>query len=531
MTPIEQQYDAVVVGAGFSGLYMLHRLREAGFSARVYEAAGDVGGVWYWNRYPGAMCDIDSICYCYTFSEELYKGWNWSSRYPVQREIMSYLKYVTDELDLRKDIQFNTRVTAAHYDDVNNNWRIQTDDGVSVSAKFFIAGVGNLSVANVPNIKGLTRFQGEWYHTGNWPHEKVDFKDKRVGVIGNGSSGVQAIPVIAKEAGQLFVFQRTPQYTTPAANHPLDPEYIRQVKENFHEIRRRMVESTAGSLTPRPTHKVQEVTPEERDRIYEEFWQSGVFLTSTFTDLLTNEAANETVSEFIRSKIRNIVKDPRVAEMLIPTYPYGTKRPIKDTGYYETFNRENVFLVDLGKNPIEEITAKGVQTAETEYELDMLVFATGYDAMTGPFTKIDIRGRDGFSLKEKWVDGVRTYLGITNSGFPNFFMITGPESPTVVANLPFAIEQHVDWIMNCIEYLRKNHLDMIEAQVEAEEAWSKHCRELADATLYTKTDSWYTGANIEGKPRGFLIYLGGIQTYQKRIDEVASGGYQGFTFR
>ncbi|WP_066066945.1 flavin-containing monooxygenase [Neobacillus soli] len=524
-------YDAVVVGAGFSGLYMLHRLREAGFSTRVFEAGEGVGGTWYWNRYPGARCDSESIYYNYTFSEDLYKEWTWSSRYPEQPEILQYLNFVADKFKLRTDIQFKTRITASHYDEENNKWRIQLDDGTNVSAKYFITGVGCLSAANLPNFDGLESFKGEWYHTGHWPHEEVDFKGKRVGIIGTGSSGVQAIPVLAAEAGHLTVFQRTPQYSAPARNHPYDPEYIRQSKENFNEIKKQMRESQGGQPLVPPTKSALEVAPEERNQVYENAWANGgLGIFSAYYDITINEAANETAAEFIRSKIREIVKNPETAEKLLPSYYYGTKRPIIDTNYYESFNRGNVSLVDVKKAPIVEITPKGLKTTEGEYELDAIVFATGFDGMTGPLLKIDIRGRDGVSLKEKWAGGAhtRSYLGIANAGFPNFFMITGPESPSVLSNMPVSIEQHVEWIGDCIEYLSKSGIETIEAKVEAEEEWSKHCREVAESTLFTKTDSWYTGANIPGKPRGFQIYLGGVGAYRQKCDDVAAKGYEGF---
>ncbi|MEW9674082.1 flavin-containing monooxygenase [Ammoniphilus sp. 3BR4] len=534
MTSNKQQLDAVVVGAGFAGMYLLHRLREMGFSVRVYEKGDSVGGAWYWSRYPGARCDSESIYYNYTFSEEIYQEWTWSSRYPEQPEILDYLNFVADRLDLRRDIQFNAQIKAARYDETHNLWNVDLHDGSRVSAKYFITGVGCLSVnaTNVPQIKGLDRFEGEWYHTGAWPHEKVDFKGKRVGIIGTGSSGVQAIPVIAKEAGQLTVFQRTPQYTVPARNHKLDPAFIQNTKENFSELKRQMRESKGGFPKVASDRSALEVTPEERLRIYEEFWKKGGNgIANCFNDIMTNEQANETVAEFIRSKIREIVKDPQVADGLMPTYLFGTKRPIVDTDYYETYNRENVNLVDLRKEPLAEITPKGVKTTEAEYELDIIVFATGYDGMTGPLFKIDIQGKDGVALKEKWDDGaqVRTYLGLATTGFPNMFMVTGPQSPSVLGNVPTAIEQHVEWITDCIEYLRKHRVDTMEAKADAEEAWSKHCSELANQTLYTKTDSWYTGANVEGKPRGFLIYLGGYGFYNQLIQEIAEKDYEGFS--
>lgn len=525
--------DAVVIGAGFSGLYMLYRLREAGFSIRVFEAGEGVGGVWYWNRYPGARCDSESIYYNYTFSEELYKEWTWTSRYPEQPEILRYLNFVADKCNLRKDIQFKTRVQAAVYDEETKRWRIDLDDGNRLSAKYFISGVGCLSAANVPNITGLDTFEGNWYHTSHWPHEKVDFKGKRVGVIGTGSSGIQSIPAIAKEAGHLTVFQRTPQYSLPAQNHPYDPEYIQHTKENFNEIKKQMRESLGGAPMIQSSRSALEDPPEKRQKVYEELWEqggAGGFLGS-YSDLMVNEEANETAAEFVRSKICEIVKDPKVAEKLMPNYYFATKRIVIDTEYFETYNRNNVTLVDVRSAPILEITPKGLRTTEKEYELDILVFATGYDGMTGPLMKIDIRGKDGVSLKEKWAGGanVRTYLGIANAGFPNFFMITGPESPSVLGNMPVAIEQHVEWISDCIEHLRKYNIDTIEAKVDAEENWSKHCREVADATLYTKTESWYTGANIAGKPRGFLIYVGGYAPYRQICNQVAAKGYEGFS--
>lgn len=531
-TKPQADFDAVVIGAGFSGLYMLHRLREAGFSVRVFEAGDGVGGVWYWNRYPGARCDSESIYYNYTFSEELLQEWTWSSRYPEQPEILRYLNFVADKFDLRRDIRFETRVTAAHYDEEANVWRISTEDGHCVSATYFISGVGCLSAANIPKLPGLESFEGKWYHTGQWPRdEKVDFTGKRVGVIGNGSSGVQSIPVIAQEAAHLTVFQRTPQYTIPARNHPYDPPFIRQVKENYPRLVQEMRQSWAGFPIKPSTRSALDDPQEVRQQVYETAWaKGGFYLTYTYYDLTMNEAANETAAEFIRSKIRETVQQPRVAEKLLPSYYFGTKRPILDTHYYETYNRDNVTLVDVKQAPIVEITPKGLRTAEKEYELDILVFATGYDGMTGPLLKLDIRGKGGLTLREKWMDGahVQTYLGLANSGFPNFFMITGPESPSVLANMPLAIEQHVDWIGDCLAYMREHGVSVIEATREAEAAWSKHCKEVADTTLYPKADSWYNGANIEGKPRSFLIYLGGFGVYRNICDEIAAKGYEGF---
>lgn len=526
--------DAVVIGAGFSGLYMLYQLREAGYTTQVYESAAGVGGVWYWNRYPGARCDSESICYNYTFSEELFKEWTWSSRFPEQPEVLKYLNFVADKFNLRPNIQFNTRVTSASYDEKTNRWHIHTDQGDRVTAKYFITGVGCISKANVPNIKGLDRFEGEWYHTGHWPHEKVDFTGKRVGIIGTGSSGIQAIPVIAKEAKHLTVFQRTPQFSVPAKNRPLTRKEIEETKARYHEIKEKMRASAIGMsmFVDYSNRSILDDTPEQRQKVLEEAWEKGGWhILFAYNDILENEEGNKLIADFVRSKIREIVKDPETAEKLMPDHYYGTKRAIIDTDYFETYNRENVRLVDVKKAPIEEMTTKGIRTADGEYELDTIVFATGFDGMTGSLFKIDIRGRNGVSLKEKWENGAstRTYLGITTSGFPNLFMITGPESPSVLGNMPVAIEQHVEWIMDYINHLEMNDIDVFEAKQEAEEKWSRHCRELADATLYTKTDSWYTGANIEGKPRGFQIYVGGYAPYRKICDDIAAKGYEGFS--
>ena len=524
--------DADVIGAGFSGLYMLYRLREAGLSTRVYETADGVGGVWYWNRYPGARCDSESICYNYTFSEELYNEWSWSSRYPEQPEILKYLNFVADKFDLRPDINFSTRVTSASYDEGSNRWQIETDQGDQITAKYFITGVGCISTANVPNIKGLDNFDGEWYHTGHWPHEKVDFTGKRVGVIGTGSSGIQSIPVIAKEAQHLTVFQRTPQFSVPAKNYQYTQEFLQKSKENYHGMRHLMRNSVAGMAMYYGERSVLEDTPEERKKVLEAAWEKGGWaILFAYNDLIINEEGNKLVAEFVRSKIREIVKDPETADKLVPDHYYGTKRAIIDTNYFETYNRENVRLVDVKKAPIEEITSKGIRTSDGEFELDAIVFATGFDGMTGSLFKIDIKGKNGVSLKEKWENGAKTktYLGLTTAGFPNLFMLTGPESPSVLGNMPAAIEQHVEWVIDCINHLCQNEVEVFEAKPEAEEKWSQHCRDLADATLYTKTESWYTGANIEGKARGFQIYVGGYDGYRKICDEIASKGYEGFS--
>ncbi|PIC83051.1 cyclohexanone monooxygenase [Sporosarcina sp. P1] len=525
--------DAVIVGAGFSGLYMLYRLREAGFSVRSYEAAPDVGGVWYANRYPGARCDSESIIYNYTFSEELFKEWTWSSRYPEQAEILRYLNFVADKFSLRKDIQFNTRIKSAHFNENVNRWDIETNDGERLSSKYFITGVGCLSSANIPKFEGIGSFTGDMYHTGRWPHEDVDFTGKRVGVIGTGSSGIQSIPVIARRAEQLYVFQRTPAYAKPAKNFQYDEAFIEEMKNNYSGIRKQTRESRNGYLEKMTNDfSAMEDTTGNREKHYQEAWNSGklVDLNLTYNDIMRNEQSNETVKNFVHAKIAETIKDPELAEKLKPRYYFGAKRPVLHTDYYETFNMDHVQLVDVKEASITCITPRGIQTADSEYELDIIVFATGYDAMTGPLFGIDIRGREGLSLRDKWQDGAdtRTYLGIANAGFPNFFMITGPESPSVLSNVPTSIEQHVEWIGDCIEYIRDHDLEAIEAQQDAEKEWSRHCREVADSTLYSKVDSWYTGANIEGKPRGFLIYLGGVDNYRNICDRVAAEKYGGF---
>jgi cation diffusion facilitator CzcD-associated flavoprotein CzcO len=527
----ESEYDAVIVGAGFAGLYMLHRLRGLGLSARVFEAGSGVGGTWFWNRYPGARCDVESLDYSYSFSAELQQEWRWSERYAAQPELLRYIEHVADRFDLRRDIQFNTRVTAASFNEKTNRWQIVTDRGDRVSARFCIMATGCLSAAQIPALPGLEEFAGKTYHTGHWPHEGVDFTGQRVGVVGTGSSAIQSIPIIAGQAASLVVFQRTPNFSVPAHNAPLDPEQERQVKANYAEFRRQARESRVGYVVPVNHHSALSVSAEERQREYELRWQrGGLGFASTYNDLLTRKESNDTAAAFFGEKIRATVHDPAVAEALIPTdYPLGTKRICVDTGYYETYNRENVTLVDLRREPLAAITPRGVRTERTEYPLDSIVFATGFDAMTGALRQIDIRGRDGCRLGEKWADGPRTYLGIAMAGFPNLFTITGPGSPSVISNMMVSIEQHVEWIADCLAHVQAHHLRVIEASTEAETGWTAHVNEVADSTLYPLAKSWYTGANVPGKPRGFMPYVGGVGAYRKRCDEIAARGYEGFT--
>jgi cyclohexanone monooxygenase len=525
------EIDAVVVGAGIAGLYMLHRLRRLGLTARVYEAGDGVGGTWYWNRYPGARCDVESMEYSYSFSPELEQEWSWTEKYPTQPEILRYIDHVADRFDLRRDIRFTTRVTAAHFDEAAKRWRVRTDSGETASARFCIMATGCLSASKTPEVDGLDGFEGDWYHTGHWPHEGVDFTGKRVGVIGTGSSGIQSIPIFAHQAAHLTVFQRTPNFSLPAGNRPMDPEFQRARKAIYPEHRRQARESGLGIPVELPVKSALEVTPEERRTKYQAGWERGnlTAILLSYTDLLASKEANDTAAEFVRSKIREVVTDPEVAETLSPRdHPFGTKRPCLDSGYYATYNRDNVKLVDVRKSPIKEITPRGIRTVDAEYEFDSIVFATGFDAMTGALAAIDIRGRGDASLREKWAEGPRTYLGIGVAGFPNLFTITGPGSPSVLSNMMVSIEQHVDWITECLAFLRDRGLALIEPTTEAEDAWGEHVTEAGNATLYPQANSWYMGANVPGKPRVFLPYIGGVGVYREKCDEVAAKNYEGF---
>jgi cyclohexanone monooxygenase len=529
-TRMSGSFDVVIVGAGFAGLYMLHRARGLGLTARVYEAGAGIGGTWYWNRYPGARCDVESMDYSYSFSDGLQQEWRWTERYASQPEILRYIEHVADRFDLRRDIQLETRVTAATFDEATHRWTVETDRGDRVSAHFCIMATGCLSTAQTPKFPGLETFEGRWYHTGHWPHEGVDFTGQRVGVIGTGSSAIQSIPIIARQARHLFVFQRTPNYSVPAHNAPLDPDYERRVKASYAEFRRQARESRIGFVVERSGESALAVAPDERRREYEKRWQrGGLGFGATYADLLTSQDANDTAAEFFREKIRAIVRDPDVADMLVPTdYPLGTKRMCVDTEYYATFNRDNVTLIDIRRSPIEAITPTGLRTRDAAYALDSIVFAIGFDAMTGTLLRIDIRGRAGQTLEDKWSAGPRTYLGLAVAGFPNLFAITGPGSPSVLSNMIVSIEQHVDWIADCITYLRDRTLTAIEATVDAEDAWVAHVNEVGHMTLYPRANSWYMGANVPGKPRIFMPYIGGVGVYREKCDDVARKGYEGF---
>jgi cyclohexanone monooxygenase len=529
-TETSTDFDAVVVGAGFAGMYMLYRLRNAGLTVRVYEAGDGVGGTWYWNRYPGARCDVESMEYSYSFSPELQQDWQWTERFATQPEILRYLNHVADRFDLRPDIQLETTVTAAEYDDANETWTVTLHDGTSVTARFFIMAAGCLSNARVPSFPGLDSYLGRTFHTGDWPAGGVDLTVLRVGVIGTGSSGVQVIPEVADDAGELVVFQRTPNFTMPARNAPLTPEQIAEFTAEYEQLRERARHSPNGTLRKNYAESAVAASDEVREERFEYGWQrGGNDIVGSFNDFMVDKAANDLLANFLRAKIRSIVSDPDVAESLTAqTYPVGAKRLCLGTDYYETFNRQNVTLVDLQKTPVDTFTPRGIRTTEKEYELDAIVFATGFDAMTGSILRVDIRGRGGRSLRDDWAAGPHTYLGVACHGYPNMFLITGPGSPSVLSNVVVSIEQHVEWISDHLEYLRKNDLSSSEADFRAQEDWVTHVNEVADRTLMPKAASWYIGANVPGKPRVFMPYIGGVGKYREICDEIADDEYRGF---
>ena len=509
---------------------MLHRLRGLGLKARVYETGDGVGGTWYWNRYPGARCDVESMQYSYSFDAALQQEWHWTERYPKQDEILRYVNHVADRFDLRRDIRFETAVTAARYDEAEGLWNVETDRGDRVSARYCIMAAGALSAARKPDIEGLDDFTGRWYHTGRWPHQPVDFTRRRVAVIGTGSSGIQVIPIVAEQAEHLYVFQRTPNFTIPAWNGPLGEEKQREWKADYAAHRAKARETRSGILYDYSQRGALDVDEAERQREFEARWaRGGANFTHAFNDIFVNKASNDLAAEFVRGKIRSIVRDPEVARKLSPTdHPIGTKRICVDTGYYATFNRPNVTLVDIRETPIERVTPHGVQTAEAHHPVDAIIFATGYDAVTGAITRIDIEGRGGVGLRSKWAEGPRTYLGLMSAGFPNLFLITGPGSPAVLTNVVVSIEQHVEWVTACIAHLEQSGRTTIEATADAERHWVHTVNEVANGTLFPSAASWYMGANIPGKPRVFLPYVGGFGKYKEICREVADAGYRGF---
>ena len=528
---VGETLDAVIVGAGFSGLFMLHKLRGLGLSTKVYEAGDGIGGTWYWNSYPGARCDVQSVEYSYQFSEELQQEWNWSERYAAQPEILRYLEHVADRFDLRRDIQLGTRVQQAEFDEAVGRWRVGTDDNVIADAQFLIMATGALSSVYFPDVQGRDSFKGEWAHTGVWPREGMDFTNKRVGVIGTGSSGIQCIPLIAEQAKHLTVFQRTPAYSVPAGNHDLDPHWLADFKEGYSEFRKRNDATMGGFGCDHPVNEqlALQVSDDDRQRQYEHRWHDvgGLLFLGAYADLLTDPAANQTAAEFVRNKIRETVDDPAVAELLLPETMVGCKRLCTDTNYYQTYNRPSVSLVDVKSSPIEAITETGLRTAKGTYDLDCIVFATGFDAMTGALSNIEIRGRGGRLFSEKWADGPINYLGVGTAGFPNLFTIVGPGNPSVLTNMVTTIEHHVGWVAECIDYLRIHSAKTIEVTPAAEIGWVAEVNAIADGTLFPTCNSWYLGANIPGKPRVFMPYLG-LPPYRKKCAEVAASGYMGF---
>ncbi len=524
----EDQLDAIVIGAGFGGLYMLYKLRGLGLNARILEAGDGVGGTWYWNRYPGARCDVPSLQYSYQFSRQLEQEWDWKERYAPQAEIMAYANHVADRFELRPHIQFGTRVAAAHFNDAAGRWLVSTEAGQQLSADYCVMATGCLSAANDPQFPGRDSFAGGWYHTGRWPHEGVDFSGKRVGVIGTGSSAIQSIPIIAEQAEHLYVFQRTPNYSIPAHNGPQDSEEERDIRARYPEYRKYLREQQIGWDVHANERTAEECSADEIRAECERRWRlGGLYFYGSFADLLSNQQANDIVADFVREKIRGRVDDPAVAELLSPKSVIGCKRICADTGYFETYNRDNVTLVDISGTPIDEITPAGVRVGELTYQVDAIVSATGFDAMTGSLQRIDIRGVGGLPLAEKWSAGPRTFLGLTTAGFPNLFVICGPGSPSVFTNMINAIEQHGDFVADSIEYLRDHDLRRIEATVEAEDAWVDQVNEVAGETLLLGCNSWYLGANVPGKPRVFMPYVG-FPDYIEKCESVAANGYEGF---
>ncbi len=522
------EFDAVIVGAGFAGMYMLYRLRNMGLSVLVVEAGSDVGGTWYWNRYPGARCDVESMQYSYQFSEELQQEWEWTERYATQPEILRYVDHVAERFDLRRDIKFNTRVISATFDEDKSIWAVKTADDTFL-ASYCIMATGCLSAANKPTFAGQDDFKGEIYHTGNWPHEGVNFGGKRVAVIGTGSSAIQSIPVIAKQAKQLTIFQRTANYAVPAHNRPLDPQVVKDIKAEYSAFRAQAKLTPTGNFFDVGETSAMAVSKEEREREYESRWaDGGLQFLAAYADTMFDAEANKSVADFVRNKIRSIVNDPQVAEILVPKNIIGCKRLCVDTGYFATYNKGNVDLVDISTNPIDFFTESGLSVNGETYEVDIIISATGFDAMTGALLKIDISGRNGMSLKEKWTDGPQAYLGLALAGFPNMFIITGPGSPSVISNMLPAIEQHVNWITDCIGYMRGQGFRRIEAESEAEKLWVAHVSEVAGMSLRSTCNSWYVGANVPGKPRVYMPYIGGVPAYAEKCRQVVEDGYDGF---
>ena len=527
----EQEFDVAVVGAGFAGMYLLHRLRRLGFNTRVIEAGSDVGGTWYWNRYPGARVDIESMQYSYQFDDDLQQEWRWTERYSPQPEILKYARHVAERYDLRRDIQFDTRVAAAAYDASSARWMLEAEDGSKITARFFVMATGCLSKPNWPQIEGMDSFAGPTHHTALWPHENVDFTGKRVAVIGTGSSAIQSIPVIAEAAAEVFVFQRTANYAIPAHNAPLDKRYEKKVKDRYAEFRAEAKQTLPGIHGRFRQGGALEVTSAEREAEYERRWANGgLAFMGAYGDLMFDQDANDTVAGFVRDKIREIVDDPDVAELLCPTNIIGGKRLCVDTNYFVTYNLDHVHLIDVKERPIEAITPDGVRAHGKDFQVDALIFATGFDAMTGALTAVDIRGKGDALLRDRWADGPSSYLGLAMADFPNLFTVTGPGSPSVFTNMLPTIEQHVDWIADCLAYMKDHNYTAIEATPDAEAAWWEHVQDSVADGLKATTNSWYLGANVAGKARVFMPYYGGFPNYCRKCEQVVADDYEGFAF-
>lgn len=530
-------YDAIVIGAGIAGMYQLHRLRGLGLRVRVLEAGDGVGGTWYWNRYPGARFDSESWTYGYSFSEEILREWEWSEHFAPQPETLRYCNFVADKLDLRRDIELGCRVAAAVYDEAADEWAVESTDGRRMRARLLITAIGPLSAPTMPTIPGVESFRGEAHHTGRWPHEPVSFASKRVAVIGTGATAVQAITEIAKTVGHLTVFQRTPNWCAPLHNRPIDASTQARIKATYPETFAICRESFGCFIHQADPRNALEVSPEEREAFYEKLYREpgfGIWM-GNFRGILIDRDANATITEFMRGKIRARVKDPAVAEKLIPTnHGFGTRRVPLESGYYEVYNQPNVRLVDIRETPIERITPAGIRTTAEEHAVDMIIYATGFDAITGAFDRIDIRGRGGRRLKEKWADGPRTFLGLQVEGFPNLFTLVGPHNAATFCNIPRCIEQNVEWVTALIAHMRARGHVRVEPTAEAEREWTQHVLDTGRRMLFTQVDSWMTGinSNVAGKDkRTFIVYAGGAPKYRERCDDVAARGYAGFVFR
>ena len=524
--------DAIIIGAGFSGLYQLYKCRDQlGLKTLVIEEGKEVGGTWYWNKYPGSRCDTESHIYCYTFSEEIYKNWKWKERYPKQKEILSYLKYVERKLSLRKDIIFNNKVISADYLDKKNLWRVKTDKKKVFYCKYLISAVGSLSAANIPNIKGIKSFKGEWYHSGRWPDKKISFKNQKVAQIGTGSSGIQIAPVVAKSAKSLTVFQRTPNYSVPARNRKLTKTFIENTKKNYKQIKNLLTKTPGGHAFQFSKKSIFDFNESKRLKILEKAWlNGGLSFRACFSDITKKLSANKIVSNYITEKINNIVKDKEVAKQLTDFgHPFTSKRPTLNTDYFETFNKKNVRLIDLKENPIVNITKNGIKTKNEEFKFDKIIFATGYDALSGPILSLNLTGRKNIKLNKYWKNGPITYLGLMIPNFPNFFIISGPGSPSVLTNVPAQIQQHVEWISEFIRYLEKSNSLSVEPEAKEAENWVKKINTLAKKSLFMKAkNSWYKGDNIPGKPKTFIPYPAGLPQYREICNKVRKKMYKGF---